>query len=34
VEPETFRVTAGSQKILWLEVEPVGLIRIVPTAGR
>lgn len=31
VEPETFRVTAGSQKILWLEVEPVGLIRIVPT---
>lgn len=31
VEPETFRVSAGSQKILWLEVEPVGLLRIVPT---
>ena len=31
VEPETFRVTAGVQKILFLEVEPVGLIRIVPT---
>eukprot|EP00740_Mantoniella_antarctica_P022946 CAMPEP_0198689624 /NCGR_PEP_ID=MMETSP1468-20131203/148473_1 /TAXON_ID=1461545 /ORGANISM="Mantoniella sp, Strain CCMP1436" /LENGTH=314 /DNA_ID=CAMNT_0044440929 /DNA_START=83 /DNA_END=1027 /DNA_ORIENTATION=+ len=31
VKPETFRVSAGSQKILWLEVEPVGVIRIVPT---
>lgn len=31
VEPETFRVTAGSQKILWLEVEPVGLLRIAQT---
>jgi hypothetical protein len=29
----TFRVAAGSQKILWMEVEPVGVLSIRPTAN-
>jgi hypothetical protein len=31
VGEHTFRVAAGAQKILWLEVEPVGVISIRPT---
>ena len=31
IAPDTFRVAAGAQKILWLEVEPVGLLKIVRT---
>jgi hypothetical protein len=31
VGEHTFRVAAGAQKILWLEVEPVGVITIRPT---
>ena len=32
VGEHTFRVAAGAQKILWLEVEPVGVLSIRPTA--
>ena len=31
IAPDTFRVAAGAQKILWLEVEPVGLLKIART---
>ena len=31
VEPEIFRVSAGAQKILWLEVEPIGMLRVTPS---